>query len=71
VAKLAGGGRFATTMTDESSSSTGDPRRPLLRVAVIGNYLPRQCSIATFTTDLCEALAGAGGDGAECPAWST
>src|SRR4029453_14119001 len=27
------------------------------RVAVIGNYLPRQCGIATFTTDLCEALS--------------
>jgi glycosyltransferase involved in cell wall biosynthesis len=27
-------------------------------VAVVGNYLPRQCGIATFTTDLCEALAG-------------
>ena len=27
------------------------------RVAFIGNYLPRQCGIATFTTDLCEALA--------------
>ncbi len=26
------------------------------RIAVIGNYLPRQCGIATFTTDLCEAL---------------
>lgn len=26
------------------------------RVVVIGNYLPRQCGIATFTTDLCEAL---------------
>jgi len=26
-------------------------------VAVIGNYLPRQCGIATFTTDLCSALA--------------
>jgi glycosyltransferase involved in cell wall biosynthesis len=24
---------------------------------VIGNYLPRQCGIATFTTDLCEAIA--------------
>src|SRR5271165_2314659 len=32
--------------------------RPILpcRVAVIGNYLPRQCGIATFTTDLCDAL---------------
>ena len=28
------------------------------RIAFIGNYLPRQCGIATFTTDLCEALAG-------------
>jgi len=26
------------------------------RIAVIGNYLPRQCGIATFTTDLCEAM---------------
>jgi glycosyltransferase involved in cell wall biosynthesis len=26
-------------------------------VAVIGNYLPRQCGIATFTTDLIEGLA--------------
>ncbi len=25
-------------------------------IAVIGNYLPRQCGIATFTTDLVEAL---------------
>jgi glycosyltransferase involved in cell wall biosynthesis len=32
--------------------------RPLLpsRVAIIGNYLPRRCGIATFTTDLCDAL---------------
>ena len=27
------------------------------RMAFIGNYLPRQCGIATFTTDLCEAIA--------------
>jgi glycosyltransferase involved in cell wall biosynthesis len=26
-------------------------------VAIIGNYLPRQCGIATFTTDLVEALS--------------
>ena len=41
------------------------PSRPLpLRVAVVGNHLPRQCGIATFTTDLCDAMAaeyGAGG----------
>src|SRR5437763_5284800 len=32
--------------------------RPILpgRVAIIGNYLPRKCGIATFTTDLCDAL---------------
>src|SRR5512141_2619090 len=28
------------------------------RVAFIGNYQPRQCGIATFTTDLCESIAG-------------
>jgi glycosyltransferase involved in cell wall biosynthesis len=34
------------------------PSRPLpARVAVIGNHLPRQCGIATFTTDLCDAIA--------------
>ena len=27
------------------------------RIAFIGNYLPRQCGIATFTTNLCEAIA--------------
>ncbi|HVO91883.1 MAG TPA: glycosyltransferase family 4 protein [Terriglobales bacterium] len=28
------------------------------RVAFVGNYSPRQCGIATFTSDLCEAIAG-------------
>jgi len=32
------------------------------RIAVIGNYLPRQCGIATFTTDLCAALSAEYGD---------
>jgi len=32
-------------------------RSPISRIAFIGNYLPRQCGIATFTTDLCEAIA--------------
>jgi glycosyltransferase involved in cell wall biosynthesis len=31
------------------------PQRPL-RIGVIGNHLPRQCGIATFTTDLCNAI---------------
>ncbi len=30
-----------------------DPKR----IAIVGNYLPRICGIATFTSDLCEALA--------------
>jgi glycosyltransferase involved in cell wall biosynthesis len=32
--------------------------RPVLptRIAVVGNYLPRRCGIATFTTDLCDAI---------------
>src|SRR5690242_8317470 len=42
--------------------SAGRPRlqsKPSLpsRIAVIGNYLPRHCGIATFTTDLCEAIS--------------
>lgn len=31
---------------------------PIKRIGFIGNHLPRQCGIATFTTDLCEAIAG-------------
>ena len=31
------------------------------RVAFIGNHLPRQCGIATFTTDLCDAFTAAYG----------
>ena len=39
-------------------------RLPLpTRIAFIGNYLPRECGIATFTTDLCTALAGEYGEG--------
>jgi len=34
------------------------------RIAIIGNYLPRQCGIATFTTDLCDAMAAE--YGSEC-----
>ncbi len=34
------------------------PPRPALpnRIAIVGNYLPRRCGIATFTTDLCDAI---------------
>ena len=39
-------------------SPTPVPQRSVLpnRIAIVGNYLPRQCGIATFTTDLCDAL---------------
>ena len=41
-----------------ASSLQVNPNRPLpMRIAVIGNHLPRQCGIATFTTDLCDAIA--------------
>jgi glycosyltransferase involved in cell wall biosynthesis len=39
------------------SSVVMEPLPPPTRIAVIGNYLPRQCGIATFTTDLCTAVA--------------
>ena len=46
------------------SSESGSCRLPLpTRIAFIGNYLPRECGIATFTTDLCTALATEFGDG--------
>jgi glycosyltransferase involved in cell wall biosynthesis len=33
------------------------------RIAFVGNYLPRECGIATFTTDLCNALTDEYGQG--------
>jgi len=36
--------------------SQSEPSLPS-RIAVIGNYLPRHCGIATFTTDLCSAIS--------------
>lgn len=37
---------------DESNDNQG----AITRVALLGNHLPRQCGIATFTTDLADAL---------------
>lgn len=34
-----------------------EPIANLRRVAFIGSYLPRQCGIATFTSDLCRSIA--------------
>jgi len=30
---------------------------PFRKIAFVGNYVPRRCGIATFTADLCEAIA--------------
>jgi len=52
-----------TTSRKKTPSRTGSPRRVARgdrrgpRIAVIGNYVPRRCGIATFTAGLCEALA--------------
>ena len=35
----------------------GSTKPTINRIGFIGNYLPRQCGIATFTTDLCETIA--------------
>jgi glycosyltransferase involved in cell wall biosynthesis len=43
---------------EKKSASLQRPGLSLpLRVAVVGNHLPRQCGIATFTSDLCDAIA--------------
>jgi len=47
-----------------SQAATHTCKLPLpTRIAVIGNYLPRECGIATFTTDLCTALTSEFGEG--------
>src|SRR3546814_7781272 len=38
----------------------------LRRIAFIGNSLPRRCGIATFTTDLQQAIAASGADMDTC-----
>jgi glycosyltransferase involved in cell wall biosynthesis len=45
------------TLSAGSRSGVRPKRRSIQRLAIVGNYLPRQCGIATFTTHLCEALA--------------
>ena len=42
---------------ETQSMDHGPALSPVNRLAFIGNYVPRQCGIATFTTDLCEAVA--------------
>ena len=45
--------RQAPIASVRAQSAAGLPSR----IAVVGNHLPRQCGIATFTTDLCEAIS--------------
>jgi glycosyltransferase involved in cell wall biosynthesis len=45
------------SVTSPSIGWKGSPVPLPTRIAFIGNYLPRECGIATFTTDLCTALA--------------
>jgi hypothetical protein len=39
-----------------SLPAIASPSHPM-RIAFIMNHLPRPCGIATFTTDLCDAIA--------------
>ncbi|MHB8501907.1 MAG: glycosyltransferase family 4 protein [Candidatus Acidiferrales bacterium] len=45
-------------LEDRAVTLTPVPPRSVLpnRIAIVGNYLPRRCGIATFTTDLCDAI---------------
>lgn len=48
----------STAENDAPGALVSFPRsRPERRVALIGNYVPRKCGIATFTSDLTEQLA--------------
>jgi glycosyltransferase involved in cell wall biosynthesis len=43
---------------ERSASPAADPAGAIRKVAMLGNHVPRRCGIATFTTDLSEAIAG-------------
>ena len=50
--------RFENTSERAEESNLKTRTLPLpTRIAFIGNHLPRECGIATFTTDLCAAMA--------------
>jgi len=43
---------------NQTSEATTQPSGSLRRIAFLGDYPPRLCGIATFTQDVCEAVAG-------------
>ncbi|MGB5078425.1 MAG: glycosyltransferase family 4 protein, partial [Sphingorhabdus sp.] len=45
------------SLPNRTGSQTSAPAR-ISRIALIGNYLPRRCGIATFTTDIHKAFQG-------------
>lgn len=47
-----------STKPYSSPPETPRDKMSIKRVALIGNYLPRQCGIATFTADLAESIGG-------------
>lgn len=50
---------FSNPATSTTIGGFAILNEPIRRVAFVGNYLPRQCGIATFTTDLATAFASA------------
>jgi len=61
--ELSTAAEVATSLLPPATEENFPPPRPMHprpmlpgRIAVVGNYLPRRCGIATFTTDLCDAI---------------
>src|ERR1700733_6198441 len=58
VLRVDGVARFPSAPSLQPLTGAGGSPLPLpTRIAVIGNYLPRQCGIATFTPAPCPAIA--------------
>src|SRR6185503_9809603 len=49
--------RLLTHYRERPPRHRRSPRSSMKRLAILGNHLPRQCGIATFTTHLADALA--------------
>src|SRR5216684_6889208 len=60
TSRAAGRGHREGTLLTEGKIMSDE--RAIRRVAVLGNHLPRQCGIATFTTDLSAAITSVGQD---------